>query len=116
MEMDLNIKQAQYQAAFMLEALRQLRRDEQDKQKKATERQEGEEVEDLRGPLLGPLIAMDREEKVVIPDGFVLPENLETVNLEVDLPVGFRRVRLAMLTNSEFLIKAVWTDALKYSE
>jgi hypothetical protein len=116
MEMDLNIKQAQYQAAFMLEALRQLRRDEQDKQQKTSERQEGEEVEDLRGPLLGPLIVLDQEERVIVPDGFVLPDNLETVNLEVDLPVGFRRVRLAMLTNSDFIIQAVWTDALKYSE
>ena len=116
MEMDLNIKQAQYQAAFMLEALRQLRRDEQDKQKKTTERQKGEDVEDLRGPLLGPLIVMDQEERVLVPDGFIPPDNLETVNLEVDLPVGFRRVRLAMVTNSDFIVQAVWTDALKYSE
>ena len=117
MEMDLNIKQAHYQAAFMLEAMRQLRRDELDKQKKEkrSAQDEEEQEEDLRGPLLGPLIDSDKEKDVVIPEGFVVPENLETVNLEVDLPVGFLRARLAMLTNSDFMIDAVWTDALNYS-
>jgi len=106
MEMDLSVKDAKDQASFMMAALREMRSDEKARKKKKAEA-EGEEEATILGPLLGPAIKEDKN-PAVPPSDFVTPENLEDVNFEMDLPVGFRRLRWALLhKDSSFIKEAV---------
>jgi len=117
MEMDLEVVAAQNQAAFMLEALRQIRKDEQDLSKKISEAEKGEEDQEIkRGPLLGPDCRLDENEIGQVPDDLLPPANLEYICLEINLPVGYRRVRRAFLQNPQFFSEAIFADALKYKE
>lgn len=55
--------------------------------------------------------------KVVKPRGYLPPKNLTHVCVEIDLPVGFRRLRWAMLhSSSEFLVEEVLQSKLGYSQ
>jgi hypothetical protein len=105
MEMQLEIKGRSSQATFMLAALRELRED-----RKKEEAEVGEDVKPILGPLMGPAIKEDKND-VKPPPGFSLPESLEFVGLEVDLPVGFLRLRWALLNvKSTFMKDAFFAD------
>jgi hypothetical protein len=113
MEMEIGIRVASMQASFMLSALREIRADSKDHRKKqqqaATEGKEG-----ILGPLLGPNIPADQE-VVEKPADFEIPENLEFVGLELDIQVGFRRLRWALLhAESTFLTEALYRVEAKY--
>ena len=113
MEMEMEIRQASTQAAFMLSALREIRADGQELKKKR-QQTESQEKGNILGPLLGPAIKADKE-SVEIPEGFEPPENLEYLGLELDLPVGFRRLRWALLhKDSSFITEAVYRTEAKY--
>lgn len=98
----------------MLAALREIRNGEK---KRMSE--DGEEDEDARpiiGPLMGPAVKEDNSEATV-PPAFSPPDVLEFVGLETDLPVGFLRLRWAMLnTSSSFLKDAFYADIMKYEK
>lgn len=113
MEMDIVIRNASTQAAFMLSALREIRADGRELKKK----QEGEDKETILGPLLGPAIKEDKGPAPPKPAGFEMPENLEYVGLELEIPVGFRRLRWALLSSkSTFLTEAVFRAESKYEK
>lgn len=113
--MDIGVKQSRYQAAFMLAALRELREDSRELKKKRKETEAADKGEVL-GPLLGPAIKADKAPAAPPPD-FEPPENLEFVGLEMDLPVGFKRLRWAMLNSeSQFVKDALFAAECKYEE
>lgn len=113
--MEIEVRKAKRQAAFMLSALRELRADDRALKKKRQETESAEKGTVL-GPLLGPAIKQDKEEPEIPPD-FEMPDNLEDVGLELDLPVGFRRLRWALLSSeSEFLKEAVFRTECHYDE
>lgn len=113
--MEISVKQSRYQAAFMLAALRELREDSRELKKKRKETETAEQGEVL-GPLLGPAIKADKG-PASPPPGFATPENLESIGLEMDLPVGFKRLRWAMLNSeSRFMKDAVFAAEAKYEE
>jgi hypothetical protein len=116
MEMEVDIREAYNQAAFMLSALRELRADGRELKKKQNE-SETDGKGSLLGPLLGPAFKEDKGPAPPMPDGFIAPENLEFIGLELDLPVGFRRLRWAF-TNSKatFITEAVFKAAAKYEK
>jgi len=115
MEMNISVKQSRYQAAFMLAALRELREDSRELKKKRKETESADKGQVL-GPLLGPAIKSDKA-PAETPPGFVPPDNLEYVGLEIDLPVGFKRLRWAMLNSeSRFIKDAVFAQEAKYEE
>jgi hypothetical protein len=69
-----------------------------------------------RRSVLGVPISNDLV-KVVKPRGYLPPKNLNHVCVEIDLPVGFRRLRWAMLhSSSEFLVEEVLQSKLGYSQ
>jgi hypothetical protein len=116
MEMDIGIRDASTQAAFMLSALREIRADGREYKKK---QQEGESASKgtILGPLLGPAIKVDNGAAPPKPDGFDIPENLEFIGLELDLPVGFKRLRWAMIhSKSTFMSEAVFRVEAKYEK
>uniref|UniRef100_A0A7S2V8H4 C2H2-type domain-containing protein n=1 Tax=Entomoneis paludosa TaxID=265537 RepID=A0A7S2V8H4_9STRA len=113
MEMEIGIRKASVQAAFMLSALREIRADSKDHRKKQ-QQSAGQEKQDILGPLLGPSIPADKE-VVPKPPDFEVPENLEFVGLELDLEVGFHRLRWALLNvQSTFLSEALYRVEAKY--
>lgn len=115
MEMEIGIRCAKGQSAFMLNALREIRADGRALAKR---RQESEKHEKgtVLGPLLGPAIKLDAS-SAIKPDGFEIPENLEYVSLELDIPVGFRRLRWAWLhVESKFIIEALYKTEAKYDD
>lgn len=115
MEMEIEIRTASTQTAFMLSALRELRADGRELKKK---RQESEKQDKgaVLGALLGPDVKQDKGEAQK-PAGFTVPEDLEYVGLELDLPVGFRRLRWAMLAGeSTFIPDAVYKAEAKYDD
>ena len=113
MEMDIGIRNASTQAAFMLAALRELRADGKDTKKKHT----GDEQDAVLGPLLGPAIKEDAGPAPQKPPGFEMPAPLEFVGLELELSVGFRRLRWALLSpKSTFLLEAVFKSECKYEK
>jgi hypothetical protein len=58
---------------------------------------------------VGPAIVSDKGPAPTIPDGFEIPMNLEFIGLELELLVGFKRLRWALLnTKSEFLTEALY--------
>ena len=117
LEMDLVVKESREEARFMLEALRELRNNEKHLDKKKKEATAGKLViPELRGALLGPIIKVDAG-PAGNAENFTIPENLENVTFEMELPVGFRRLRWAFLhSSSNFLLQALNEDILKYTE
>lgn len=116
MEMDLEVVSAQDQASFMLEALRQIRKNERDRNKRI-KAEKGEEQEEItRGPLLGPAIDLDRDVVGPIPNDLIPPHDLETVCIQIDLPVGYLRLRKAFLHTPNFFSEAIFCDGLSYRE
>lgn len=114
MEMDIGIRTASKQAAFMLSALREIRADGREQKKK---QEQGDDKSSLLGPLLGPAIKEDSGPAPQKPEGFEMPENLEYVGLDLDLPVGFRRLRWALLSSqSDFVKEAVFRTESKYDK
>lgn len=114
MEMDIDIRNASTQTAFMLSALREIRADGRELKKK---RKEGEDRGTILGPLLGPAIKEDKGVAPPKPEGFEMPENLEDVGLELEIPVGFRRLRWALLASkSTFVTDAVFRTEAKYEK
>ena len=115
MEMNLSVTDAQQQASFMLAALREMRNDERVRKKKKAEA-EGEEEVTILGPLLGPACKEDKDAASPPPD-FVPPDNLEDVNFEMEVPVGFRRLRWAILhKDSDFMELAVMKTESKHEK
>ncbi|KAL7565140.1 hypothetical protein ACA910_021520 [Epithemia clementina (nom. ined.)] len=113
MEMEIRIRHASVQAAFMLSALREIRADSKDHKEKQQQGKEGGK-ENILGPLLGPSIPADKE-VVEPPPGFEVPEHLEFLGLELDVPVGFRRLRWALLSDeSSFITEALYRVEAKY--
>lgn len=112
----MDIREAYNQAAFMLSALRELRADGRELKKKQNE-SETDGKGSLLGPLLGPAIKEDKGPAPPMPDGYEAPENLEFIGLELDLPVGFRRLRWALLNSkATFITEAVFKAAAKYEK
>ena len=106
MEMNLEVKSSSDQGSFMLAMLRQMRADERN-QKKEKDQVTADGGKPLLGDLLGPHIKEDKSPASPPPD-FKPPENLEYVCLEIDLPVGIRRLRWALLrSDSEFQRNAI---------
>jgi hypothetical protein len=65
---------------------------------------------------LGPLIGLDKS-KVVEPPNYKLPPNLSHLCVDIDIPVGFRRLRWAMMSSkSKFLTQDVMVNKLGFSE
>jgi hypothetical protein len=65
---------------------------------------------------LGPLIELDKN-KVVEPPNFKLPPNLSHLCVDIEIPVGFRRLRWAMMSSkSNFLTQEVMEQKLGFSE
>lgn len=115
MEMEIATKHSRNQAAFMLAALRELREDSRELKKKRQGTDSADKGEVL-GPLLGPAIKSDKL-PATPPPNFVPPENLETVGLEVDLPVGFKRLRWGLLNSKcRFVPDAVFEAEAKNKE
>ena len=114
LEMEIGIRHASVQAAFMLSALREIRADSKDHKQKEKQSKEGGGKENILGPLLGPAIVADKT-LVEPPPGFEVPEHLEFLGLELDVPVGFRRLRWAFLsTESSFITEALYRVEAKY--
>ena len=113
MEMEIMVCRSEKQGAFMLSALREIRAGGEELKKKREE-SEAQEKGPVLGPLMGPAIAADKA-SAVVPEGFELPANLEYIGLELDLPVGFRRMRWAFLSSkSEFVTEALYKTESKY--
>ena len=104
MEMEIGIIEPYKQAAFMLSALREIREGT-----KKGKNETGDDKGEVVGPLLGPAIKADKGPAPPAPDD--IPENLAFVNFEAELPVGFRRLRWAMLaTESAFSKDALFPE------
>jgi hypothetical protein len=115
MDMEIRVCRADKQAAFMLSALREIRADgkELKKQQQETESQEKGQI---LGPYLGPAIKADKGPSITIP-GFEIPTNLEYVGLDIELSVGFCRLRWAMLSEkSKFMTELVFVHEQKYEK
>jgi hypothetical protein len=114
MEMEIKVCRTETQAAFMMSALREIRVDGQELKKKI-EQSESREKGLVLGPLLGPAIPSDKGPAPPLPDGFEIPDNLEYIGLELNLPVGFRRLRWAMLSSrSTFITEALYKTEARY--
>ena len=114
MEMQLEIKGNNKQASFMLAALRELREDDKKRKELEDEGDSGEGAKSIVGPLLGPIIKEDAGD-AKIPADFNPPAALEFEAFEVDLPVGFLRLRWALLNqDSKFWKDAFFVDIMKY--
>lgn len=65
--------------------------------------------------LLGKHVPIDNDEAIRPPKQYCHPSNLTHKNYEISIPVGFRRLRKALLSmNSKFLINGVLCDRLGY--
>lgn len=111
------IHDTETQAVCMLSALQEIRADSRALKKKQEKEGSAEDQEDLLGPMLGPAIKDDSKPAPPIPDNFVEPENLEFVCLELNLLVGFKRLRWALLSSeSAFTQDVVWKVELNYDK
>jgi hypothetical protein len=114
MEMDIKVCRTETQASFMLSALREIRADGQELKKKR-EQSVSSDKGPILGPLMGPAITADKGPAPPSPEGFIVPENLEFIGLELDLPVGFQRMRWAMLSKrSKFVTEALYKTEARY--
>jgi len=110
MEMAIQVMPPDKQTAFMLSALRELREGSNEEKKKTGDEKD---INGILGNLLGKTIKADLEPP---PDLSGIPDHLEFVNLEMDLPVGFQRLRWALLSKeSTFTEDVVYAEA-KYTE
>lgn len=117
MEMNIQIHDAESQAVCMLSALQEIRADSRALKKKQEKAGSGEGQADLLGPMLGPAIKDDNGQAPPIPDGFEIPENLEFDGLELNLLIGFKRLRWAILSSeSKFLQDVIWNVELNYDK
>ncbi|VEU33531.1 unnamed protein product [Pseudo-nitzschia multistriata] len=117
MEMNIQIQDAESQTVCMLSALQEIRTDSRALKKKQEKAGSGEGEAELLGPLLGPAIKDDNRAAPGIPDGFEVPPNLEYVSLELNLQVGFQRLRWALLNSeSSFMKDAVMKTELNYDK
>ena len=111
MEMALAIKSSKHQAPFMLEVLRELRTAELDLKRK--QKQHGKDGDEsaiqIVGPLLGKAIKKDKDSVDI--SSLAIPESLEMDGLDITLPVGYRRLRWAMLSEECKFIDGVRTGA-----
>lgn len=115
MEMEIRVCRSENQASFMLSALRELRADGEVLKKK---RQESESLDKglVLGPFMGPAIPADKN-PAIMPEGFELPSNLENIGLELDLPVGYQRLRWAFLSKkSQFVTEIIYKTEAKYEK
>ena len=98
----------------MLAALRELREDDKKRKEKEDEGDDGEGAKPIVGPLLGPLVKEDAGD-VQLPIDFHPPAGLEFEAFEVDLPIGFLRLRWALLhADSTFWKEAFFLDVMNY--
>lgn len=105
MEMQIQVMPPDKQTAFMLSALRELR---EGNQKKKEEGKDNTST-NIIGPLLGPAIPADQGPPPPEKD---IPDNLEFITFEIDLPVGFQRLRWAILSQkSRFFTDAFFAEA-----
>eukprot|EP00546_Thalassionema_frauenfeldii_P003437 CAMPEP_0178937842 /NCGR_PEP_ID=MMETSP0786-20121207/25993_1 /TAXON_ID=186022 /ORGANISM="Thalassionema frauenfeldii, Strain CCMP 1798" /LENGTH=214 /DNA_ID=CAMNT_0020616481 /DNA_START=704 /DNA_END=1345 /DNA_ORIENTATION=- len=105
MEMQIQVMPPDKQTAFMLSALRELREGNQKK------KEEGKDntTANIIGPLLGPSIPADQGPP---PSEKDIPDSLEFITFEIDLPVGFQRLRWAILSQkSRFFTDAFFAEA-----
>lgn len=66
---------------------------------------------------LGPMVEMDNLPTKSLPENFSPPENLTHVCVDIDLPVGFQRLRWAICSvESDFWSKALLEDRMKYTD
>lgn len=115
--MDIGIRGASTQAAFMLSALREMRADGREQKKKKQQEGDSGSTGIILGPLLGPAIKSDSGAPPPKPDGFEIPSNFANVGLELDVPVGFKRLRWALLSSSStFMEEAVFRTEAKYEK
>ena len=115
--MDIQIHDAETQAACMLSALQEIRAGSRALKKRQEKAGSAEGQVELLGPLLGPAIKIDAKPAPSIPNGFEIPENLEFIGLELNLQVGFQRLRWALLhSESLFVRDAVWKRELNYDK
>ena len=113
MEMELGVHSNKTQAQMMLAALREIRHGAKRKSS-----DEGDESDSKRilGPLLGPAIKEDSS-PATLPADFIVPVDLEFTGLETDLPVGFKRIRWAILhSESKFLEEAFFAPIMSYDK
>lgn len=112
MEMVMVIKRNNNQASFMLGALREIRSG--DKNGLSDGEEADEDARPIIGPLMGPAIKDDNGDAQV-PQDFHPPDVLEFIALESDLPVGYLRLRWALLHKSSVFVKdAFFKDVMKY--
>ena len=109
MEMALAINSSRHQAPFMLEALRELRTDELKRKQKQQDKEGEESAIEIVGPLLGKAIKSDKESVDI--SSLAIPESLEMDGLDITLPVGYRRLRWAMLNEESKFFYGVRTGA-----
>lgn len=115
MELQLGIKRNNDQASFMLAVLREIRNGEKKRLSDADDDEEGDQ-KPILGPLMGPVIKEDNNDAKV-PDAFTPPDVLEFIGLETDLPVGFLRLRWALMhSSSTFLKDAFYVDVMAYDK
>jgi len=117
MEMVLEVATGPSQAAFLFEELRQIRKFEQELKKQISEAKEDVQDEQVvRGALLGNRVEADANTIGHIPAGLSKPLPLENTVLEIDLPVGYHRLRRAFLQTPTFFSQAILEDGLNYEE
>lgn len=115
--MDIQIHDAGTQGACMLSALQEIRAGSRALKKKQDKAGSTEGPADLLGPMLGPTVKGDAKPAPSIPQGFQIPDNLEFVSLELNLQVGFQRLRWALLSSeSSFIRDVVWKVELNYDK
>ena len=117
MEIVLEVVPGPSQAAFVFEQLRQIRKQEYDLKRQISEAKEDvidEQV--VRGALLGDTVAADALAVGDIPEGLSRPPIFENTVLEINLPVGYRRLRRAFLETPTFFSVAVFGDGLNYKK
>ena len=68
------------------------------------------------GLLLGPPIDEDENDSIELPDSFVPPASLEYSCLDVTLPVGFHRLRWALLSSQSTFYKKFHEFEMGYTQ
>jgi hypothetical protein len=98
---------------LQLSALRAMRADGEEQKRHGSH---AEEKSNILGPLLGPAVPADSA-PAMPPENFELPDNLEFIGLELELPVGFKRLRWAILNSeSTFVTEAVFKAEARYEK
>jgi VAD1 Analog of StAR-related lipid transfer domain len=93
-----------------------MRADGAEKKRFGSHTDDDEGKANILGPLLGPAVPADSAPSLP-PENFVLPDNLEFIGLELELPVGFKRLRWALLNSeSTFVTEAVYQTEARYEK